>query len=138
MPTILKSCERTARKRHVCSYCGAYIEPGEKYDYDTLIYDGAIYDWKSHKECSFISAEIWNYADPDYGMTGEDFCYAAQGICRFFVCPKCEEWDKETEECTADCSYCLDKLYETLQKNELHYVREKGKWPYWKLRPRKE
>ena len=31
MPDILKSQWRKARKRHVCSFCNQYIEPGERY-----------------------------------------------------------------------------------------------------------
>ena len=137
MVETLKECERKARKRHVCSYCGAYIEPGEKYDYATLAYDGDIYDWKSHKECSFVSGEIWHYVDPDDGMTEDDFRYAVQELCVCFVCPECEKWDKEADECADGCSYCIHKLYETLQKNELYLAREENHWPYWSLRLRR-
>ena len=87
MIEILKSYERTARKRHVCDYCDAYIEPGEKYDYATLVdCDGHLYEWKSHKECSFIASEIWDFADPDEGMTGDDFRDTCREICITFVC----------------------------------------------------
>lgn len=34
MPDILKSQWRKARKRHVCSFCNQYIEPGEWYKGD--------------------------------------------------------------------------------------------------------
>lgn len=34
MSDILKSQWRKARKRHVCSFCNQYIEPGERYKYE--------------------------------------------------------------------------------------------------------
>lgn len=138
MVETLKECERTARKRHICSFCGGYIEPGEKYDYETLKYDGYVYDWKSHQECSFIASEIWSYVDPDDGMTEDDFRDAVQDLCITFVCPDCEKWGKEMGECIDDNGYCLNKLYEALQKNELYRTRDRHNWPCWKLRPRKE
>ena len=138
MPDILKSCERTARKRHVCSYCGAYIEPGETYNYDTLISGGVLYDWKAHKQCAFIANEIWGYADPDDGMTEYDFQYSCQKLCVCFVCPICDRWDKEAEECADNGSYCIHKLYDVLKKNELYPTINKHNWPCWKLRPRGE
>lgn len=136
MIETLKSCERTARKRHVCNFCGAYIEPGEKYALKTIVYDG-IYDWKSHKECHFIASEIWDYVDPDEGMTEDDFRGAVQELCSTFVCPDCERWDKEAEECSDDAVYCVHRLYEALQKNELYRTRGKYSW-LWKLRERKD
>jgi hypothetical protein len=51
MSDILKSQWRKARKRHVCSFCNQYIEPGERY-----------------------KNELWGYVDPDdSGMTADDF-----------------------------------------------------------------
>lgn len=138
MIETLKSCERTAKKRHVCNLCGAYIEPGEKYDFRTHIFGGDIYDWKSHKECSFIASEIWDYADPDEGMNDDDFLCSVQELCTTFVCPDCESWDKEAEECSEDCVYCVHKLHETLQKKELYRTRDKHNWLRWKLRERKD
>lgn len=121
MPDILASKERAAKKKHICSYCGGVIKAGEAYEWSKLVYDGMLYEWKAHKECSFISSEIWQYADPDEGMTSEDFMDAASDICRTFVCPDCCETSKEEESCYV----CLHKLYEFFQNYELKRSRDK-------------
>lgn len=121
MPDILASKERVAKKEHICSYCGAVIKAGETYEWSKLAYDGTLYEWKAHKECSFISSEIWQYADPDEGMTDEEFMEAASDVCRIFVCPDCNDPEKED----GDCSVCLHKLYEFFQNYELKRSRDK-------------
>lgn len=137
MPDILKSRWRKARKRHTCSYCNEYIEPGEKYRYDVLKCEGCIYDWFSHEKCDFLVSELWEYVDPDDGMTDDDFREACQNFRFHFVCLACENWDIEYCECTADDCCCTDKVYEALKKYELYMTRESG-FLGWKLRPRKD
>lgn len=138
MPDILKTQWRKARKRHVCSFCNQYIEPGERYKYDTLVYEGSVYDWFSHEKCDFLANELWSYVDPDdSGMTADDFQETCQDFCFHFVCPDCEHWDRENRECTADDCCCIDKAYETLKKYELYMTKERGLL-CWKLRPRKD
>ncbi len=134
MCELLTQCERKARKRHKCDYCGAYIEPGEVYNYATLKYDG-IYDWKSHKECSYIVSELWNYMDPDGGVTDEDFQNACGEFCDTFICPDCESCKDGEHD---GCYYCLHKIYECLQKNELVRTTDDHGWTQsFKLREKK-
>ena len=45
----LRNVQPTARKEHKCEYCGGIIHVGEKYDRQTNVFDGHIYDWICHK-----------------------------------------------------------------------------------------
>lgn len=128
---------RKARKAHPCDYCGEKIMPGEKYLRSAFMYDGEVYTWKEHKRCHFIAQEIWEYCDPDEGMTHEEFCEGCMDICRTFVCPDCDIWDKEDKDCREDYGYCLDRLYELFQTKELYRDRRDYEYLYWKMRDRK-
>lgn len=44
MPTILKETYPTAKKEHICEFCGYKIQPGQKYVRQTNVYDGVVYD----------------------------------------------------------------------------------------------
>lgn len=126
MPDILSQKERTARKRHACCLCGGYIEKGEKYNWQKLKYDGLIYEWKEHKECSHIASEIWEYVDPDEGMTSEDFMEGAADVCQTFICPDCKDHAKEDR----DCRVCLHKLYDLFQTHTLQRSRNGYAYEY--------
>ena len=41
----------TARKEHICNWCGGIIEKGSVYNKQTNIFDNTIYEWKSHLDC---------------------------------------------------------------------------------------
>ena len=133
MTETIKSEWRKARKRHVCNYCGEFIEPGEKYLYSLQKYDGYLYSWESHEKCEFIAQEIWSYCDPDEGMTEEDFMEGVEEICHSFVCPDCEKYDPD-DWCEKRC--CLDKVYECLKEYELYRAKREGCLYTWKLRKR--
>ena len=134
----LESKERKARKPHKCDYCDQTIEKGEVYDWSKHVYDGDLYEWKSHKKCSLIVSEIWDYVDPDEGMSENDFSEGCQEICQRFVCPDCPEWNKEYEECEKDETYCIDRLADFFRTNEL-YRAGRDRWnEVWKCRPREE
>lgn len=66
MITELNRSYPTARKEHKCMYCGGTINVGEKYERQTNIYDGQIYDWVCHLECQKVT-ELLNMFDNDYG-----------------------------------------------------------------------
>ncbi len=117
MSELIFSCERKARKPHICNYCGEKIEPGELYHHNTLKND-AIYNWNTHKKCDFIAQELWNYIDPYDGMSGEDFQYGCADFCQQFICPDCPDWDKEAAECRNDLDYCIHKIYDFLRTHE--------------------
>ena len=143
IPDLLDNKIRTARKDHICSYCNGIIHKSEKYDWSKLIYEGELYEWKAHLDCQKIASELWDYADPDEGMTEEDFYTACSEFCRTFICPDCEYADKETYdelECNRDESFCLDKIAEVFKHYLLRQVpRKHGDWwKVWKLIPKEE
>lgn len=74
MPIELKTTRPTARKEHKCMYCGGTINVGEKYERQTNIYEGQIYDWVCHIECQEVTG-LLNMFDYDYGegIDGEQF-----------------------------------------------------------------
>jgi hypothetical protein len=61
----------TARKAHVCNYCGCVIPVGEKYHTGVFKYDGMIYSWKSHLRCERLVNAL--NMEGEEGVTGEDF-----------------------------------------------------------------
>ena len=143
MPELLRSTIRTAQKPHRCSLCCEEIKPGEKYGYDTYKYDGRVYDWKSHLECEAVSTFLFDYVDPDCGMTSDDFCDACADVCRVFACPDCENFDADGasvgDYCKKGNSFCVHKLYELSQKYVLSMVRDKTNGCLkWRLVPIKE
>lgn len=42
---VLRDKTPIARKEHRCEFCGEVIHVGEKYNRQTNVYDGCIYDW---------------------------------------------------------------------------------------------
>lgn len=118
MPEILKRRDRKAAKCHTCSYCGEVIQKGEVYDWAKLAFDGRLYEWKSHKKCSFIADELWSYIDPDNGMTEEDFDQGCTAFCHAFICPDCPSFEREAKDCGEERSYCTDKIYNLLQTHD--------------------
>lgn len=70
---ILREATPIARKEHRCDFCGDIISVGEKYNRQTNIYDGSIYDWVSHCECSQLASELDMYDDCDEGLDGDGF-----------------------------------------------------------------
>jgi hypothetical protein len=74
MLTVLRETYPTARKEHICDFCGCKIQPGQKYVRQTTIYDGTIYDFAIHQECNEVAYELNMYDDcDDEGLDGESF-----------------------------------------------------------------
>ena len=75
MPTTLKESHPIARKEHLCGLCGCKINKGQKYNRQTNIYDGYIYDWIEHEECCQIASELDMYDECDYdeGLSSDCF-----------------------------------------------------------------
>ena len=65
MLTMLKELHPIARKEHLCELCGCKINIGQKYNRQTNIYDGRIYDWIEHEECHQIASELDMYSKCD-------------------------------------------------------------------------
>lgn len=74
MNTELRHKIVTARKQHQCSLCLARIQPGEKYERATLIYDGQIGDFLTCETCidDRILGRVFDYWGLDEGVTDED------------------------------------------------------------------
>lgn len=138
MPELIYSKDRKARKKHSCSYCNGIIEKGEIYEHSVLKYAGEIYDWDAHKECKFISTELYEYIDPWDGMTEDDFQEGCRDFCLTFVCPDCPHYEKEYHECAKDGYFCIDKIYELLKKYELVRVKAKDGYHWTRIFKLKE
>lgn len=75
----LKETTPVARKKHVCNWCGGKIVKGEKYNRQTCIFDGFIYDWVSHLDCLELTGllNMFDYDDGD-GIDEERFKQCVQ------------------------------------------------------------
>ena len=62
----LRSTNPVAKKEHVCNWCGGKIVKGEKYNRQTILFDGRIYDWVSHLDCLELTG-LLDMFDYDYG-----------------------------------------------------------------------
>lgn len=130
MPEIINQQDRKARKAHTCSYCNYTIEKGEPYDWTQLKYEGKMYEWKAHKDCSVVASELWEFIDPDDGMTDDDFSTGCTDFCNAFICPNCEKYNTTDYdgECDNGETYCLDKIVGVLKKYSLERVDGKYGW----------
>lgn len=108
---------------------------GEVYDWAKLAFDGRLYEWKSHKKCSYIADELWSYIDPDDGMTEEDFNEGCADFSRVFICPDCQPFECETGDCREDKNFCTEKIYSLLQTHD--FLRDaKSPWA-WRCIPKR-
>lgn len=130
--------EVVARKPHRCGWCHGVIQKGEKYDWSKYIFDGDFHEWRSHLSCMRVAMAIWDYVDPDEGMSDDEFMYGCQDVCGTFVCPDCEDFDKEYGDCKLDETYCIDKLDAFLQTHELYRDGRYGFTHIWKCRERQD
>lgn len=135
MTECLRMTERTARKAHYCDFCNGIISKGEKYNHG-VYHNDIFFEWKTHKRCDFIATELWDLADPDEGMSEEDFHDACSEFCHVFVCPDCPQFDKEYKECSKDADFCLDRIHALLQTHRLVRSRDKYRMFCFKVVPR--
>ena len=70
MLTTLKESHPIARKEYICNLCGCKINKGQRYYRQTNLYEGCIYDWMEHEECSHIASELDMYDECDYYYEG--------------------------------------------------------------------
>lgn len=73
MVTTIDTAHPTARKEHICQHCGCKIQPGQRYYRQTNIYEGRIYDFITHEECSEVASELDMYYYCDDGLDGDTF-----------------------------------------------------------------
>lgn len=138
MMETLDRKDRKARKEHRCDYCSEIISKGEVYDWSKHVFDGELYEWKCHKKCSFIARELWEYINPDEGMTEDDFYYGCQEFCRAFVCPDCPCYDRADRECKEDKAFCTEKIYQFLRTHEFFEAGRDGWVTIWKCKIKRE
>lgn len=70
---ILRTQTPAARKEYECMFCGGTIAIGEKYNRQTNVYDGQIYDWICHCECQQVAIWLDMYYDCDDGLNDKCF-----------------------------------------------------------------
>ena len=136
---MLTRCFRRARERHSCGLCGRDIEKGETYEELRCVGGGGLYVFRSHERCQRISNAIWDYVDPDDGMTRDDFCNAVNELMSTFFCPfRCDRFDKENGECKEDrpCTDCIAKFDEYLKTHRLVLdTKEPWSWRMKEVKP---
>lgn len=79
MVTTLSEGTRKARKSYHCGMCNALIKPGERYSFQTNVYDGRIYTWHDCLACTRDG--VVNYVsdwDGGWGDEGVDYELAVQ------------------------------------------------------------
>lgn len=62
-----------ARKEHQCNFCSGKIGVGETYKHQVNVYEGDIYQWKTHTRCSEITSKLKMYEDADEGVCDQMF-----------------------------------------------------------------
>lgn len=74
MVQTLKQLEPTARKEHTCMFCGGKIKVGEKYQRQTVAYDGTVSDFINHTLCEKVAHELNMFEEcGDEGVNETDF-----------------------------------------------------------------
>ena len=122
---LIGTTKPKARREYRCDFCGGKILKGETYDNTVMVGDDGLYHWKSHLICSKIASLLWNFIDPDDGMTSDNFHEGVRSYCSQFVCPHCTESSlDENGDCLKDENdYCADKVLDRLGKFELKKVK---------------
>lgn len=54
---------RSARKRHRCCECAGWIEPKERYEYASGIWDNQAYSYKTCKQCVQVRDWVGSHLD---------------------------------------------------------------------------
>jgi len=73
METLSYPKEVKARKQHSCDFCNERIIVGDKYMKSTHVFDGQVYDWKTHNHCNKLAHTMNMYDDCDEGVSMDDF-----------------------------------------------------------------
>lgn len=104
---ILRDTNVVAKKHHKCMLCGGIIEKGEKYNRQTIVYDGDIYDCICHVHCvSLISLlKMDDCGDYIYEDTFVD-------CIREYTKENHPDWDY------MNVAECAKKIYEELNNKE--------------------
>lgn len=102
---VIKDKNVTAKKSHRCMLCGGVIEKGEKYNRQTIVYDGDIYDCICHIHCVSLMSllDMEDYGD---GINENDFV----GYVQDYVKDNHPDWDYK------NVAECAKRIYEELKK----------------------
>ena len=121
MPEIIRDEIRKARKAHTCDLCSKGIHPGETYRYSFNKDGGTAYPFSTHLQCWKIATALWEWFDPDEGISEGHFEDDLREYCWRFVCPHCQKWSSD-DGCTEDMNAgtdCLDIIVERLKTYKL-------------------
>lgn len=113
MIKVLQTKERVARKEHHCNYCGEKIKKDEKYEWSKLTNGDYLYEWKSHHKCNYVANKLWEFIDPDEGMSEVEFKDGCVEFMHVYLCSDCND---TYEDCF---SYqAVNKIYDYFKRQE--------------------
>lgn len=134
MIKVLQTCTVRARKPHVCDYCHAPIEKGERYCRSINKSDGEVYTWKAHVHCDHIARAIWDWVGPDEGMDDCTFRECSKQVMHDFYCKdNCATWDGEDGCMEGGWPACLRKFSEYMKTHRLAHVRKPNGIRVWEM-----
>lgn len=125
-----------ASKQHTCDYCGSKIPKGERYKRSVNTIDGRLYTWKSHLSCAKLCGKIWDYVDPDEGMTSDEFRDAVCELANTFYCPfHCDEYDNDIQDCDRGFDYdvCVERFAKFMWDKELELILNPNSILCWRI-----
>ena len=134
METIRESVVRS-RKRHTCNLCGGIIPARAEYNMQINVYDGRLYTWRTHLHCQSLCGKIWNYVDPDEGMTYDRFQEAVAQLMHTFYCPyHCDEYFKQDDDCDRGFdAECVRLFAQFMEPRALFLVKEPNGFMCWRV-----
>ena len=133
---IIKSTVREAKVEHVCDFCGCKIAKGEKYEFQTHVFEGRPYTWKAHIHCQSLCDTLWDYIDPDEpGMTSDNFLEGVQDAMAAFYCPyHCEKYVRDMHGCDDfDENTCIRKFANFMEHHRLYLGQDHHGIMCWRL-----
>lgn len=127
MPELISTkTVKKARKRHICSCCGGYIDIGDGYTAFFLKNGGEVYKWKEHDYCKSVAEELHRsgyFIDDGDGMLAEDFENLIRNLHDEFI-------DSELRYSVMTMSKALAGMFET---HQLKPYRPHGYTEKWML-----
>jgi hypothetical protein len=105
---VISDDKRKARKRHVCNFCGGFIEVGEIYSIQT-IKDDDIYVWKSHGICNKFALDNQDL------LLAEDNMITKNSFCELVYDKVSEIYDEDADDITDN-----NTIFEMIKMIELN------------------
>lgn len=115
MITELSRKQPVARNEHRCDFCGGIIRKGEKYNNQSLAFDGTAYSWKSHLHCLALTKEMWNYVEEGIS-SGEFEAWIQEYVYEHHFDKEAD--DIEEEWSNKDTSELAKMIYEEMKSKE--------------------